>query len=804
MYRYIITLYLVKKGVKVNNPTKLSLIIGLLFSASSWGQAVNGVVTDKKGNKIAGAKVRILDSQQRVTTNNEGQFVFTQAPDKDLELHITAKGFAHSNQHISLGDNTENLSVSLARSAIEVIDVKATPFHASIMEAASPVSVLSGEELRQQQAATLGDTLEKQVGVHTNFHAGVASTPIIRGLSGPRVLITQNGLDVSDVSRVGPDHSVASEASTAQQIEVLRGPATLFFGSGAIGGVVNVVDDRIPTDSTSYGELTVERNANNNQKLAAFNGKTGSDDFAVYADGFWRKSDDYHVPKNDDNPTSNAMSIENSAEESKGFTLGSSYLFDQGFVGLSAGKLEREYGIPGHSHGDEKVNVYAELDQKRYQLLGEYNVDDHWLNAIKFKGSYSDYQHSEVEAGSVGTTFSNKTSEARVDLLHNPILQWRGGMSIHIKNASIKAVGSEAFTPPSTQKMLALAIMEERHFNDVLVQLGARVERVTLDAPNVRLPHLDAHGHEGEGHTHNEHNHESHGEKSEVTRIFNVEQTFTPVTFSAGAVWDFTPGYNLGISLSRSQRAPSASELLSFGPHIGTRTYEIGALFGLHEGSHIELTEETIDLETANNIDISFRKTQGDVAVIINAFYNQVDNYYYQVATGLFASDGHEHHGHNHAHGEASKLPVYLFKSQDAVLHGFEAQVNWQINDQWKSTLFTDYVRARLKDSNDLPRTPPLRFGTTVAYEYDAFKAHLDITRYQSQDKIAPRETATDGYTLVDFGVSYQLPLADYDISLYAQGKNLTDAYAKVHSSFVKDIAPRQGRSVAIGLRAFF
>lgn len=808
------------------NPTKLSAIIGLLFSANAMAQDVSGVITDKTGKQIEGATIRILDTKQTLVTGKDGKFEFSNAPDKELELHITAPGYAHLNHHVTL-NNSKNVTISLARSAIEVIDVTATPFHASVMEAAIPVSVLSGEQLRDQQAATLGDTLEKQVGVHTNFHAGVASTPIIRGLSGPRVMITQNGLDVSDVSRVGPDHSVATEASTATQIEVLRGPATLFFGSGAIGGVVNVVDERVPTNNTPFGEFILEHNSVNDQKLAAFNVKNGTDSFAVYADGFWRESEDYKIPDaphhdaHDEHEHSNK--IENSAEESSSFTLGASYLFDQGYIGFSAGKLKREYGIPGHSHGEEEAhedehdhdheehaeeaahgNVYADLEQNRYQMIGEYNFDNGFFSSASFKASYTDYKHAEIEAGMVGTTFANETSELKVDLLHAPFNGWRGGISIHAKDTDVEAVGSEAFTPPSNQKMFAIAAMEERHFGDFLVQLGARAERVTLDANNVRLPHLDAHGHDEDGHEEDEHDHDhGHEEESELTRVFSVEQTFTPVTLSAGVVWDFTEGYNLGLSVSRSQRAPSASELLSFGPHIGTRSYEVGALFALDDHNEVGLSQQSIDLETANNIDISFRKTHGDVAIIVNAFYNQVDNYYYQAATGLFGSDGHNH-AHDGEHDHSGELPVYIFKSQDATLHGFETQVNWNINEEFSSQFFADYVRARLKDGGDLPRTPPMRFGAKLKYQLENFSAHLDVVRYQEQDKVAALETTTDGYTLVDLGVSYQLPLADYDISVYANAKNLTDEYAQVHSSFVKDIAPRQGRSFALGLRAYF
>ena len=203
------------------------------------------------------------------------------------------------------------------------------------------------------------------------------------------------------------------------------------------------------------------------------------------------------------------------------------------------------------------------------------------------------------------------------------------------------------------------------------------------------------------------------------------------------------------------------------------------------------------------------RKTQGDIGFVLNAFYNQVDNYYYQTSTGLFAESSHDH---EHEHEESSveedehtdELPVYLFQTDDVILHGFEAQIAWQASDTFKATLFSDYVRARLKDGGDLPRTPPLRFGSQFSYEAARLSAHLDITRYQEQDRVSSDETTTGGYTLVDASVSYDLPVTNQDIAVFLKGSNLTDTEARVHTSFLKDIAPRPGRSISVGVRGNF
>lgn len=477
--------------------------------------------------------------------------------------------------------------------------------------------------------------------------------------------------------------------------------------------------------------------------------------------------------------------------------------------------------MPGHSHGGD-TSVFADLEQTKYQLLGEYNFTNDFLQSVHFKAGYTDYEHAEVEGGSVGTTFSNETEELRVELLHKPMAGWRGGISLHYKGSDVFAQGEEAFTPPSEMEMFAIALMEERHFGDFLVQLGARAESVTLDASSVLLPELDAHDHgdehehEHDDHDHDEHAHDEH-EGSEFIRQFAVDQEFTPISLSAGVVYTINESYNVGVSLSRSERAPSASELLSFGPHIGTRTYEIGALFDLSEEWEFVLSQTPIDLETANNIDLTFRKTQGDVGFVFNAFYNQVDNYYFQEETGLFAESGHDHAHDEESHGEeehsdeehsedehSDELPVYLFGSADAILHGFELQVAWQTTDNLKLDFFADYVKARLKNGGALPRTSPMRVGTHVAYTLDNIRADLDITHFAKQDDISNFETETDGYTLVDASITYDIPLGDVDLSVYLSGENLTDEEARVHTSFLKDIAPRPGRNFAFGVRGYF
>ncbi|MDQ2077679.1 TonB-dependent receptor [Marinimicrobium sp. ABcell2] len=778
----------------------------LLASHSVLAGEIAGSVNDSQGRPIPGAIVEVVGTNQRVTANAQGEFVLRDLSTDQVELHVKAPYHTHLNRRINVDADTP-VEFTLARSPLEIIDVTALPWHASDLESAMPVDVLAGDALRNRQAATLGDTLRMQLGVHSNYYGPVASSPVIRGLEGPRVLITQNGLDAGDASRVGPDHAVATETSTAQQIEILRGPATLLYGSGAIGGVVNVVDSRVPQDNATVGSWQIQHDTVADENMISGSLTSGFDNFAFHADGFWRESSDYRIPvpaerhhddddghdHDHDDGHGHGYRLDDSAYDASGFNLGGSYLLDNGFVGISYGRLDRTYGIPGHEHDhghghDDDDGVYADLTQDRIQLHSELSLNHHIFSSLNTRLGYTEYTHHEIEAGEALTTFDSTVSEARVELQHHPLAHWRGALSVHYKHEDFAAEGIEAFTPPSITESLALALVEERHFGPVQVQLGGRIERVEVRAPEVIMD-LDDHDTDG------------------LLSVLSVKSVFEPVSLSAGAVWDFTPGYNVAASISHSQRAPSAAELLSYGAHIGTGAFEVGALFDVYEGTdgdiHVDLNMDPVELETSNNIDVSLKKFEGDFGFTLNAFYNQIDDFYYLSETGLHADDGHGH-DHGHDHGDDEGLPVYVFTAQDARLYGFEGQAVWQINNQFRLKGFADYTRASLRGGEDLPRIPPLRLGAQLNFASGNYSAELAATHYFDQSRTAPLETETEGYTLLEAQAGYDFTAGRQNITLYVRGNNLTDQEARPHTSFLKDRAPLPGRSFAAGIRSTF
>lgn len=822
--------------------TLLSLSVLSAFAISIQAQTLSGIVLDKSGQALNDGSVQIMGTNISTPILADGRFIFENVKPGNVEVHVASSKHIHSKTELTIPESgLFDIEIVVANSSIEIFDVTASAFHASTIESAAPVSVIAGNELRKKQASTLGDTLKNEVGVHSTFYGSVASSPIIRGLDGPRVLVTQNGLDSGDASRVSPDHVVATDASTATQIEVLRGPATLFYGSGAIGGVVNVVDQRIPDNNNWEGEVSTDRNTNNSEETFAGFVKGGKDNIAFNVQGYYRDADDYRIPGYAENEEAHSEEeeahdehegegkgvVENSSSRTKGITVGASYLLDNGHIGFSVEHMSSFYGIPGHAHEEEhgdETNIVAsepteeeivqgDLQQNRYQISSELQLNTDAISAINTSFAFTNYRHAEIENGEVGTVFENKSHEARVELIHQPVAGWRGGFSFHYKASDFEAIGEEAFTPPSKTNSFGIGVIEEQHFGDILFQLGARIERVEIDVPAIQIGetaflemHSEAEHDAIEGHS------EGNSDESSLDAQ-SSNASFTPISASVGAVWDFTEGYNLGLSYVHAQRAPSSSEIYSFGPHIGTSTYELGAFYDITDDGDVIFQGQELAVEKSNNIDISLRKFSGDFGFVFNAFYNQVNDYYFAADSGFVVEGEHDEAEADVAvdsmvEEHSDELPVFLFTAVDVDLYGVEAQINWQATASLQIQAQGDLVRTKLDEnlgqSQYLPRTPPSRIGLSADYVLGDWQAELSLHKYFTQDRVAEFESETKGYTLIDLDVNYVTSVNNMDVTFYLKGRNLGDEEARVHTSFLKDLTPVQGRSFILGVRANF
>ncbi|WP_283710670.1 TonB-dependent receptor [Pseudoalteromonas prydzensis] len=784
-------------------------IITALSSFSAHAAVVTGQVLDDKNQPISQAEVHVHGKAQTIKTDNNGQFSIN--IDANSQLHISKDNYVDA--RIAVNEASPALQVTLIPTSVETVVVYASALHKNSLEMISPVSVLSGDELRNKAKPTLGETLKGLPGVNASYFGPVSSSPIIRGLDGPRVKITQNGLDSSDASRIGPDHATSNDSLAAEQIEVLRGPATLLYGSGAIGGVVNVVDNRIPTDNIEQltGAVEYSHDTVSNANTYAAKLETGHNNFNFHFDGTKRTGDDYQTPRfnlpeedhegHDEEEHETATSVKNTFIDSQTVNFGTSYVGEHLTLGVSYGRIETDYGIPAHSHehghehehehaheeGEEEA-VYARVEQDRWQGLMSYALHNNWIETINLRLGYTDYRHAEIEDGAIGTIFSNETTEARFNVEHK-LGNWHGMAGYHFSESNYDADGEEAFTPASKTTTNALFILEEQQFGDVTVELGARLEDYNIDS-NVDT---SAHDHD--------HDHEEHADEhgNELTAY---SKSFTNLSASAGAIWQYTPGQSVSLSVSHSERAPLSAELLSNGVHIATGTYELGLGYVIEDGE-IHFEPENIKQETSTNIDFGFRRFSGDFGYTVNFFYNDIENFYYQQNTGLIFD---EEHGLETAEpGHDDGMAVYQFVSKDAKLYGIEFDAHYQFNANAMVKLFGDSTTAKLADDEgNLPRIPANKLGSELQYTISDWQFSLTGTHYFEQNDITAYETATDGYTLFDAQANYQLTVGPVDTQFYINIDNITDELGFVHSSFIKDQAPLPGRNFRLGVRGYF
>jgi iron complex outermembrane receptor protein len=651
------------------------------------------------------------------------------------------------------------------------ITVTAVPLARAANELAQPATVLDQEDLRRKRAASIGDTLSQEVGVTSSAFGPGAGRPVIRGLDGPRVRVLENGIGTLDVSTVSPDHMVTTESLHADQIEILRGPASLLYGSGAIGGVVNIVSNLIPRKPASglSGDVETRFSSGNNERTGAFNLNGGGGEWAWHIDAFKRKQDDYKIPSKARDIVNEHRDVPIEGDklpdtfvDAKGGGIGGSYVTPRGYAGLGAETVENTYGVPTGE------NSHIHLKQKRYEASGETADPVTGFSKLRFRIAHTDYQHEEIEStGAVATTFKNKATEGRLELTHGP---WGGGITgtigVQGQDDTLSALGEEALIPKTHNKAAALFAVEQKDFGAWVFDAGLRIERVT------RRPSVD----------------EENADKFADA----IDRNFTLTTPAIGVVWKFMPGYNLGLAATQAQRAPATEELYSKGAHGATATFDIGTA--------------TLNKEVSRNIDLTLRKTTGEHRWKVNVFANRIKDYVFgafQDVNGDGIPDRVDDTGALDPEGE---FLVQHFSQADARFHGVEAEWRWRPERGWGGVrLFGDMVRGKLANGGNLPRIAPARLGVELDGTRGPWNGHLTTIYAFKQDKTAELETPTPGYTRVDAELAYRLSdEKDRTLTVFLQGTNLLDRSIQLHTSYLKDIAPLMGRSFTIGLRGEF
>ena len=636
-------------------------------------------------------------------------------------------------------------------------------------EAYQPASVMTARDLVAAGEATLGETLSREPGVSSTYFGPGASRPVIRGIGGDRVRILEGGIGVGDASSTSPDHAVSVEARSAQRIEVVRGPATLLYGSSAVGGVVNVLDDKIARETPTmpfkaYMEGLAGSVADERTGSAGFTFRSGA--LVVTGSGLLRDASDYSIPGFSElNPEPGEELeegvLENSALESRRATAGVTLVGERGYLGVAYTDQRSDYGVPGHAHEEEdpmappppgpeeEEFVSIDLDQRRVDVEGALRFGASTFRNLKGRFGFADYTHVELEGDEIGTQFFNDFFEGRMESEHSFSERVQGAFGAQFSSRDFEAIGDEAFVPPSKTRTTALFGYEDVTASDVLsLQGGLRYER----------------------------------QVAEVTTS-GVARTNNAVSASLGAAWDAAEVLSLAMSASRSIKMPNAEELFSNGPHAATRSFEIG--------------DADLGTETALGVDVTAHIHGERIRGSGSFFTTGFNDYIYAAATGM-QQDG---------------LDEFAYVQRDARFTGveLEAEVDVVEGDPAANAphvsidAMADFVNAKLTDTDEfLPRIPPFRIGGGVNYRQGGFVVRASARYSGAQENLAEFETATAGYTMVDASISYRLFTGGvfHDITLV--GSNLADTEARMHTSFLKDLAPLPGREIRLIYRLNF
>ncbi len=654
-------------------------------------------------------------------------------------------------------------------------------------------SVISGEELTRNLRPTIGETLARQPGVSATSFGPSASRPILRGFQGDRIRVLTDGIGSIDVSNTSVDHAVIIDPLLAERIEVLRGPAALLFGSSAVGGVVNVIDTRIPRTVpakgyrlnaiANYGSAATERSGGAAGDVAV------GEHLVLHADGSYLKANDLRTGKGyllspaaraaafsqvglpqpgADEPIDFAASaalrnrLPNSAARTWTAGAGASIITDTGNLGVSYSHYDSLYGVPiryATAVGQEQEAPRLSVVQNRVDLRGEVQTGGGFHDRIRIRAGQASYRHFELEEdGSVGTAFYNKGLEGRLEVVQANRGGWQGASGVQYFNRIFNVVGDEAFLPKNETNQTGFFTLQQYAAGPFRAEGGLRYETTTVAS---RTPSGDA-------------------------RFFRGERDFQAVSGSAGASYAVADGVRLGLNVSRTERAPTTEELFANGAHAGTQAYELGS--------------PDFRLEKSWGLEGTLHAHGDGYSFDASAYYNRFSNYISEnqvdpaICEAAAAPSGRE-----------VDLPCFQYQQSDARYYGVEGQASVRLATLGGYTLNADVlgdcVRATITDLGPAPRIPPARVLGGLEAQGDRLSGRVEVEHVFDQNRTAAFETPTSDYTMVNASASFSPFGKDSKTSLLLSANNLFDVVARRHSSFLKDFAPLAGRDIRVTLR---
>ena len=671
-------------------------------------------------------------------------------------------------------------------------------------EITNPLYVIDGDEIIDDATTSLGDAIDSYLGVSIADYGAAVGQPIIRGMSGPRVKILKNGMVNRDVSGLGADHLNDVDLNDIQQIEIVKGPSSLLYANGTIGGIINVVDDCIAAMNYELPELKVgyETQSVNDGSSEFINFKNNFNGFNVNFGYKNTEFGNYDVPdgaviheEEDDHDDEELSYIENSDFAVEATKFGISRAGDWGYVGFSVDNLESLYGIPFHveehpekddePHEDDRI--FSSTDSESFTIKGSYNVNGNLVNKIDYTYRDTDYTLVEAHAEEEGhdephdpeeeeeehtpTLFSNNATEyGAIFDISNDIRTQKLSFNYVDEDSSI--VGEEAFMNPANNEVLTLGYFIGQDFDFFHMDLGVRLDQVTRSGSVTD---------------------EDHGDVDSFTIDDNVS------SFAVSIGRDLSDTLELNLGFSSVERLPSVIELFMNGPHMATGRFEVG--------------DPTLNSETSNNFDISFNFDNGEYFAYASFFVNDVDNYIALIdeedhegeEEGEHEGCHEEEDGNHPPGGDPHPHPELIcakYVQEDAEFDGYEIEFGRTFDlgtGEMTLSFGRDVVNAQFTDGHNVPRINPARNVYSLSYAQDDIVFKLHLKDVEKQNDIGEGETATAGYQMLDTRLTKTFDLSGKSklkVSLF--GRNLLDEVARNHASFVKNEVPLPGRNYGI------
>ena len=713
---------------------------------------------------------------------------------------------------------------------LEQFSITGSPFTLKQEDVVISTNSVAKSELRRMGQASLGSTLDGLPGIHSTSYATGAGRPVIRGFDGDRVSILQNGTDTFDASASSPDHAVTVEPLLIDRIDIVRGPSSLLYGNAAIGGVVNVMEKSMhmaPPDGFQ-GEAEFKSGSVSDETAGGLSVQAGRNEIAWSLGYYNRKAGNYSIPgfaeskylreleahedehgDEDENEHEGESEGEHEDEheeeeheesfgilgdsfvETESLALGVTWFGESATYNLAFNLFETLYGVPGHSHAhhhhedegehdeeehgegeehedhdeeeghdeDEEGSVFVDLENRRTAFRAEWTNLDGFFKSVELDATYGDYRHIEVEGEAghqgVGTTYERAGYDLRLSSIHRNLGDWSGALGLDLSDETFEAIGLEAFIPPNKKQNLALFAVDRMDAGWGTVEIGARLESQSI-TPETTI--LD--------------------EKNEMT-----------ANLATGLILQLDNSETVAINISFNQRAPNASELYAFGPHVGTGTFEVG--------------DASLGIEKSNNLNASWRKSVGFISGEFTLFFSDFADYIYlehldhEAFETLFPDE------------DDGGLDIVKAEAVEAEFYGFELDIRFNLLEltdrRFHCDLTIDQTRGTNQtDGASLPRIPTRRIGGRLGYQHGPWHLGLGARYHTQAHHLAPEETPTDSYTLAHADIAYHLEVGDNVVEIFAMGRNLADEEARPHTSFVKDRAPLPGRSVELGARVLF